>query len=245
LTHRPRKTLAVLAATLVLGLAACSDSAPETTGAGATSTNPLSPPTSTATAVDLSAEEILAKAKSRAEAATSGAYQGTFEESGTKMEIGYRGTADGSTAETKLKLGRGGQATVVSVDGKTYLTGDDAFWAAAGLPSPGPGKYAEVPAAEAPTAGLELSGMLNDFFANVTADDLATKVEEEKVEGVDAWVLTDKDGKDEGTMHIAKDTFDVLRLFGSEGGEGQFEFSDWNERFDIKAPDAGDVVVLR
>jgi hypothetical protein len=245
LTHRPRKTLPILAATLVLGLAACSDSAPETPAPGAASATPASAPTSTTTAADLSAEEILAKAKSRAEAATSGAYQGTFEESGTKMEIAYRGTADGSTAETKLKLGSEGQATVVSVDGKTYLTGDDAFWAAAGLPSPGSGKYAEVPAAEAPTAGLELSGMLDDFFGSVTPDNLASSVEEEKVGGVDAWVLTDKDGKDKGTMHIAKDTFDVLRLSGSEGGEGQFEFSEWNERFDIKAPDAGDIVVLR
>ncbi len=240
MSHRPRKTFAVLAAALVLGLAACSSATPQ---AAPSSTSPSS--TTTTTAAAPTAKEILAKAKSHAQAATSGAYQGTLEDSGTTMEVSYRGSADGSNAETKLKVGKDGQATIVTVGGKTYVSGDSGFWATAGAPSPGAGKFVEVPAAEAPSAGLELSGILDAFFAEVAPGDLSTQVGEEKVGGVDAWVLSDKDGKDKGTLHVAKETFEVLRLFASEGGAGQLEFSDWNGKFEIKAPAAGDIVQLQ
>ncbi len=237
MTHRSRIVAASIAGVLALGLAACSSGdAPAQT---ATST----PPSSTSTSAPaLKAAEILAKAKDRAKAATSGSYVGSFEEDGTTLEITYRGSADGSTAETVMKVADEGSATIVSVDGTTYVAGDKAFWASTGIPFPGEGKYLEVPADQAPSAGLHLSGLVEAFLGEINDSNLAEEIGEEQVDGVGAWVLSDKDGKDKGTIHVAKETFDILRLFGSEGGAGQVDLKDWNKTFDITAPAAGDIV---
>lgn len=239
MTHTPRIVAASLAGVLALGLAACSSSG-DAPAASPSATTPIASASTTAPA--LKATEILAKVRDRAKAATSGSYSGTFDDNGTKLDLTYRGSADGSTAETVMKLPGEGSVTIVSVGGKTYLSGDQAFWTSSGAPFPGEGKFVEVPADQAPNTGLDLAGLVDGFLGEVKESDLAEEVGAETVGGIDAWVLTDKDGKDKGAIHVAKDTFDILRLSGSDGLAGTVDFKDWNKEFDIKAPAAGDIV---
>jgi hypothetical protein len=65
------------------------------------------------------------------------------------------------------------------------------------------------------------------------------------VDGVDCWVLTDKSGKENGALYVAKDTKQLVRFTGTKESPGQLTFTQWNEDLGIKAPAADQVMEIQ
>lgn len=241
-TMTTRAVALVGALAISLGAAACSKS--EAPGAGASSA-PSSATTTTAAPAPKAAE-ILAKAKENALSAKSGAFAGEIEESGTAMTIDFKGTADGSTADIGIEMGKEGKVRLISVPGSVYMQADQVFWKAQGAPAAvqkAGDKFVKAPAEAAKMAdSLSLKNFLDQAFGALTADQLADTVEEESVNGVDCWVLYDKKGKTEGALYVSKDAHEVVRFTGSSASPGQLDFSRWNEDLGIKAPAAKDIL---
>lgn len=243
---------------ITLGAAACSKSDAPTTGAkGAASASASSSGTSSATtssagASDSSAApkaaDILQKAKTNALAATSGAFAGDVEQGGKKINIDFKGTSDGKTADIAIEMEGDGKARVISVAGGVYIQGDSTFWKKQGAPAnvqSAGDKFIKAPAsAAAMTQSLSLKSFLEKAFGAVTPAQLSKTVKSENVGGVDCWVVTDTKGEAEGALYVSKDTFQVVRFTGSKSSPGQLDFSSWNTDLGIKAPPAAQVMAL-
>jgi hypothetical protein len=235
------------ALTISLGAAACSKTETPTTGpsggaTAATSTSAAAPATAP------KASEVLEKAKANALAATSGAFNGTVEDSGKKTTIDFKGTSDGKTADITISMVGDGKARVISVAEGIFIQGDQTFWKKQNAPAKvlaAKDKFIKAPASTASmTESLSLKAFLEKAFGAVSPSQVSSEVGEESVNGVDCWVITDTKGKSEGALYVSKDGFEVVRFTGSTGSPGQLDFSKWNEDLGIKAPDASQVLTL-
>jgi hypothetical protein len=238
--HISTRRIAALvgALTLTLGAGACSKSEPTPGSATASA--------STTTAPAPKAADILAKAKSNALGAKTGAFAGQVSQDGETMKIDFKGTDDGSTSDITIDMGKGGQVHLISLGGIVYMQGDAAFWKAQGAPAEMQAageKFIKAPAGGADmTKELTISNFLAEAFKEVTPEKVSQKVGTEKVNGVDCWVLQDKKGKEEGSLYVSKDKFDLVRFTGSTDTPGQIDFSSWNEDLGIKAPKAEQIM---
>jgi hypothetical protein len=226
------------ALTLTLGVGACSKDEP-TPGAATASA-------STTTAQAPKAADILAKAKSNALSAKSGAFKGEVTQDGEAMKIDFKGTNDGSTSDITIDMGAGGKVHLISVGGAVYMQGDAAFWKAQGAPAEvqnAGDKFIKAPTGEDNlTKELTISNFLAEAFNEVTPDKVSQKVGSEKVNGVDCWVLEDKKSKKEGSLYVSKDKLELVRFTGSTDSPGQIDFSSWNEDLGIEAPKADQIM---
>lgn len=220
-----------------LGAAACSKAEPSATSTASASTAAAPAP---------KASELLEKAKANALAAKSGVFTGQVKEDGETMKLDFKGTNDGSTADITIEPGTGGKVRLISVDGAVYMQGDAAFWKEQGAPAEvqnAGDKFIKAPSdAGGLTEELTIASFLEEAFAEVSASDVSDTVGEEKVNGIDCWVLSDKQGKAEGSLHVSKDKLELVRFTGSTKTPGQIDFSRWNEELGIKAPSADQIL---
>ncbi|HEU5144631.1 MAG TPA: hypothetical protein VFT81_05595 [Dermatophilaceae bacterium] len=238
--HLTTRRVAALvgALTLTLGVGACSKSEPTPGSATASA--------STTTAQAPKAAEILAKAKSNALGAKSGSFAGEVTENGQTMKIDFKGTDDGTTSDITIDMAAEGKVHLISVGGTVYMQGDAAFWKAQGAPAEmqsAGDKFIKAPAGEDDlTKELTISNFLAEAFNEVTPDKVSEKVGSEKLNGVDCWVLVDKKGKEEGSLYVSKDKFELVRFTGSTDSPGQIDFSSWNKDLGIEAPKADQIM---
>lgn len=222
---------------IALGAAACSKSEPSATSTAGASTTAAPAP---------KAAELLAKAKANALAAKSAVFTGQVQNDGETMKLDFKGTNDASTADITIEPGSGGKIRLISVGGFVYMQGDAAFWKEQGAPAEvqnAGDKFVKAPAdAGGLTEDMTIASFLEEAFAEVSASDLSDTVGEEKVNGVDCWVLSDKQGKAEGTLHVSKAKLELVRFTGSSKTPGQIDFSRWNEDLGIKAPSADQIL---
>lgn len=236
---------------ITLGAAACSKSDTPTPRASSSSSASASS-SSSAGATDSSAApkaaDILEKAKTNALAASSGAFAGDVEQGGKKINIDFKGTSDGKTADIAIEMEGDGKARVISVADAVYIQGDSTFWKKQGAPAKvqsAGDKFIKAPAsAAAMTQSLSLKSFLQKAFGAVTPQQLSKTVKSETVGGVDCWVVTDTKGEAEGALYVSKDKFQVVRFTGSKSSPGQLDFSSWNTDLGIKAPPANQVMTL-
>ncbi len=234
-----RRFAAVLGAlAITVGTTACSSSEPATPSTSA--------PTSTTAVAAPKAAEIVAQAKAKALAAETAAFSGQVSEDGETMKLDFKGSKDGSTSDITVDLSPNGKVRIISVGGVVYLQGDEAFWKQQDAPvevQQAGDKFIKAPEEEAGVMGdLTISAFLEDAFSEVTPESISPEVSEESVDGVDCWVVTDKGGKAEGALYVAKDTMELVRFTGSTTSPGQIDFSSWNEDLGVTAPSADQVL---
>ena len=230
-----------------LGAAACSKTETPPTGTSSGGSSATSTSAAGATSAP-QASDVLEQAKTNALAATSGAFNGTVQDSGKKTTIDFKGTSDGKTADITIAVVGDGKARVISVADGIYIQGDETFWKRQNAPDKviaAKDKFIKAPAsAAAMTESLSLKAFLQKAFGAVTPSQVSSTVGEESVNGVDCWVITDTKGKAEGALYVSKDKFEVVRFTGSTGSPGQLDFSRWNEDLGITAPPASQVLTL-
>lgn len=230
-----------------LGAAACSKTETPPTGTSSGGSSATSSSAAGAASAP-QASDVLEQAKANALAATSGAFNGTVEDSGKKTTIDFKGTSDGKTADITISMVGDGKARVISVPDGIYIQGDETFWKRQNAPAKviaAKDKFIKAPASAASiTSSLSLKAFLDKAFGAVTPSQVSSTVGEESVNGVDCWVITDTKGKAEGALYVSKDKFEVVRFTGSKGSPGQLDFSRWNEDLGITAPPANQVLTL-
>lgn len=237
-----RRLAATLGAlSLAFAVTACSTSEP-TGGATASASS-----ATTTAAQAPKANEVVDKAKANALAATSGAFTGEVAENGEKMKIDFKGTKDGSTSDITLDLSPKGKVRLLTVGDAVYMQGDAAFWTSQGAPAEvvaAGDKFVKAPPGTGDdlAGNLTISSFLEEAFTELTPDKIAAEVGEETIDGVDCWVVTDKDGKAEGALYVSKDAMELVRFTGSTESPGQLDFTSWNEDLAITAPAADQVI---
>lgn len=246
-----RRTVALGGALAVtVGAAACAKSDPPTTASTspATSSASSAAPTTTDRQAAPKASEILDRVKANALAAKSAAFEGRIEQRGDWMKIAFKGTADGKTSDIRLEQPGMGQVHLIAVDGEVYLQGDERFWKKQGAPASvqkAGDKFVKAPSSVGGGAGeITLKSFMKQAFGSVSPGELDGKVGSETVDGVDCWVLTDKSGKQNGALYVAKDAMQLVRFTGTKESPGQLTFSQWNEDLGITAPPADQIVKM-
>lgn len=248
MTTTIRRTLALRGAlAITLGAAGCAkDEAPAPSSGSTAAPTSTSAPSATTEASTPKASDILGKVKANALAAKSAAFEGEIEQGGEKLKIAFKGTADGKTSDVHLEQADMGKIHLIAVDGQVYLQGDQTFWKAQGAPESvqkAGDKFVKAPSSAGSLADqVSLKSFMNQAFGSVGNSDLDGTVRSEAVDGVDCWVLTDKSGKDNGALYVAKDSMQLMRFTGTKESPGQLTFSQWNEDLAITAPPAGQVI---
>ncbi len=191
---------------------------------------------------------IVDKAKSNALAAKSGQFAGTVEQDGVETKIAYKGTSDGKTADISIESPKQGKARIIALPAGTFIQADATFWKNAGAPASvqkAGDKFIKAPSsASAMTDSLSLKSFAQKAFGSVSTSSFASEVGEEKVNGTDCWVVTDKRGKDGGALYVSKAKNEIVRFTGTKTSPGQLDFSKWNEDLAITAPAANQIVKL-
>jgi hypothetical protein len=164
---------------------------------------------------------------------------------GLDMDVSTSGDCQGSMTI------KGGTAQILSVDGKAYIKGDEAFWTAnAGSQAPAViamlgDKWMKTGDSDAQLSQLcDLDQFLDGMDEDKGTDDALGEVA--TVEGVQAIEITSK--KDGGTTHawVAIDGKHYIVKLEMEGGDepGTVTFSDFNKELELTAPAADEIVDL-
>ncbi|HET7400060.1 MAG TPA: hypothetical protein VFJ94_16205 [Intrasporangium sp.] len=240
---------------LAVGVGGCStdEQAATTTAASASSSTTAASASSSTTAASASsssaAARILEKARSNALSARSGAFTGEVQQGKEKMQISFKGTSDGKTADVAIAMGTRGKVRLIAVGGGIYMQADETFWknqkAPASVQKAGD-KFVKAPASAASlTSSLNLTAFLKEAFGAVTASKLSDVVTSASVGGVDCWVLTDKQGARNGALYVSKRAYELVRFTGSPSSPGQLDFSRWNQDVGVTAPPASQIITIR
>lgn len=197
-----------------------------------------------------SVADIQAAAVEDMMAATSLRMVGQREQDGKTITLDLAVTTEGKCDGT-MTAGEG-TAGLRSVDGASYVKGDEEFWKAMA------GDQATMIVAligdkwaKLPSGGDDFSSFcdLDEFFNELDNDDTtndklgATR----EIDGVEAIEVT-SDGESGGTLSVWVSTADPHYIVSIEevGGTepGKFTFSDFNETFEITAPADDEIVDL-
>lgn len=246
---------AVAAAVCLAGaLTACSSSDNTTTTTNtsvAGGTTVVETTTTTTEAADLpTAEELLTKAKSQAEAATSGAMSGDVSMGGQQMKIALKGTADGKSLDVDVTIPEMGQIHVINTGGKYYMQVDETFSKGQGGGVIEAGKWFEIPASMASGIGDQFSftSLRDNMLEGLDPADVKGEVEESTLDGRDVYVITDTgDSSGSGKITIDKESGNFVAMDGqftetatgtatASEGNVSLTFSDWNEPIEVTAP---------
>ncbi|MGH8836442.1 MAG: hypothetical protein ACRDWG_15815 [Actinomycetes bacterium] len=230
-----------MASAFVAGLAlvACGGDDDSDTGAPASTTNGVE---------QLSATEILDKAKAAAVAAGSVHVSGEVVQDEGTFGIDMRFGADGSTGTmtfngAQLELLRVGADVYMKATGDTWndLTGQQ------GVGELIADRYVKVPAGDESfgdfTSFLSLESFIDGVLDPTGELEKGTTTE---VRGAQAIGVVDTDKEDGGTVYIALTGEPLpLRIQGAEGStESAIDFLDWGKAMAVTAPAEGDVVDL-
>lgn len=228
-----------------LALAGCGSSDSGDTAGGSAG----SPAKTTEAPKKPSGAELVKQAKATALAAKSGRVVGSVTDEGKQMSIDLAGTLDGTNQALTMGMGGEGEATILTVGGKNYMTGDTTFWttqAGAEAAKMLDGKYVLVPAAEAKEMGdMKLKGLLDEIFAeDMSALESAnSKVEETTVDGQKAYTLSDRVGGGGASMVVTADgKATLIKLTAPKDEPGEMTFSEWNAAKPVAAPSADSII---
>lgn len=254
LMNRTTRRAAALgsAVALVLAVAGCStDATPVTsTSARSTVTSSTASATSTPTTTEdpaPKAAELLSEVKSNALAAKSAAFEGQVDQGGKTLHIAFKGTADGKTSDIGVDRTGLGTLHVIVVGADVYVQADAKFWKAQGAPDSvqkAADKYVKTSRTKGGFTDITLKSFMDQAFGALSAGGLDGRVGSETVDGIDCWVLTDKSGKQNGALYVAKDTKQLVRFEGTKANPGELTFSQWNADLKITAPAADQVIKL-
>lgn len=248
-----RHPVAVAAIVGSLLLGACSggsgapSAAPSSSGSTTTTASGTSTPDSPEPEAP-SAKEVWAKVRAKALAATSGTMTGSVDQAGSTMKVSITGATDGDPQHAVLDLGKTqGKATVLTVNGTYYMTGDDAFWTEQGGKDAATalkGKYVVIEEGAAKEMGdFRIGGILREMFSDPemsSFESLVTPVEAGTVGDTKAWVLG-KEGQ--GQIFVSADgAYDLLKIVGPKTSPGEFTFSGWNVPPKLTAPAKKNIV---
>ena len=178
---------------------------------------------------------------------------GSIEQDGGELDLDVQLNKSGECTGT---IGQdGGTAEFISVDGASYLKGDEKFW----VTSTGSeesaqqvldllgDKWALVPSSE---GGFSEICDLDELLTELDEDKAKSeeKCEETDVDGEEAVEITSED-EDGGTTRafVATDEPHYILKVETKGGDepGSFTFSDFDEKLDLEAPAEEDVVDLQ
>jgi len=186
--------------------------------------------------------------RNSAAAAKSVHIKGAFIEKGQKLQIDVAGDRAGTNTRVIVDDGNGA-VEILTVNGRFYLKADAAYWTKNGSAAAkvAAGKYVTVPAGSA--AGMDvfkvgtlLDQILAKDMSNVQK--LNTQVEETEVDGVSAYLMTDKIGGDGSRIYVSADGQARLIRIESPKGEGSLNFTEWDAVAPVSAPPADQLVEL-
>lgn len=222
-----------------------SDPSAGPSGGSATSSTPSVPKVPSQAGPTPTVEGLLADTKAAIAAASAVRLKGSIDTDGQTMTVDGASDKAGKSVDLSLSGASTGTLHIVMVGGQTYMRGDDAFWSKAGasaIADKAKGKFVHMPAgtndAPADVNTLEMAGSI---FTDIDASQVDT-ITSKSVNGVEAWVLTEKGGN--GTIAVDKATKLPIMLDGGAKSPGQVTFSDWNTPVNVTAPPADQVVEL-
>jgi hypothetical protein len=233
----PARRLAALlsAAAVVLAASACGGNDPTPSAAEAADVDVVD------TQSGPTPVSVLDAAKANAEKARSGAVDGTIGAEGEAMEISFKGTQDGRTADVTLDFGDDGSTHMIAVNGVVYITGDGPFSESFGTDD----KFIKISSKE--TEGIikefTVESLVAQVFGDLKPENLSGELAEETLGDVECWVLTHKDGPEKGSLFVSKDDLNLVRFVGGDDTPAELDFAGWNAKLEIKAPAKKDVWV--
>ena len=245
---RTRPTRALVAATALTATLALTGCGNDATTEGSTSASPSGSASSSSSPSPKQPTmgELYTKVRAASLAAESGHLKGEVTQEGQKTTLEVAGAADGSNQ--KLTVGVGdGEADILTVNGKYYMTGDKAFWKeqtgdakAADLLV---GKYVQISSSDAKELGeLSLGALLEEMFEQdelSTMEKLTSSVETRTDDGAQVWVASDGSGSE---IWVDPETGLLVKIIAAGDDAGELVFDSWNEVSKVKAPPAEDVV---
>lgn len=226
----------------VFGLAGCAGSTDASSSSSAAAGSTGSPTPSAVTPDEPSVGELYTKVRTSSLKAESGHVVGFVTDKGERLEIEIEGLADGSNQSVNVGIGKG-TATILTVGGKNYLSGEKGFWteqtkdpeAAKALV----GKYVAVSAADAKELGdLNLGSLLKEMFADEELgklERLTTGVETRSEGGQEVWVASDSSGSE---FWVDPESENLVKIVVSGDDAGELTFDSWNGAATVKAPPA-------
>jgi hypothetical protein len=232
------RPIPLLTAALVAALATGCGSA---NIAGHASPAPSPTPTSNGVA-DLSATQILARAKDAFESASAVHVKGSVVDGGQHIGV-----------DVRIKNGSGGRGTL-TIDGKTvevlrvgattYLRGDEAFWrASTGNPEAGKllkGKYLAFPTSNAAFKDLATFTDIKAMGAEFGTVTNPKKGSRKTVRGIDTIGLIDP-SPDGGTLYVALQG-KPYPMRTESARSGAIDYLDYNQTVPLTKPPADQVI---
>ncbi|MFD4140283.1 hypothetical protein [Streptomyces sp. NPDC058572] len=247
---------AMVCATAIAGLSACSKSDSGNGGSGA-----AKEPTATASSKPadpfkgLSADQIADKGIETTKGATSLRMAGRVKTDGDLMDVDFavddKGTCTGTMGTD------GATAELLQTDDVMYMKGNEKFWTsmgkeegssgeeAAGIAEMLKGRWMKIPADEGPGEMCDLKGMVSDMDDDKSERTGMTKGPDAEVNGVPAAVVVKKKADGETIeMYVAKEGKPYLLKVHVVGGDepGTMVFSDYDKPVKAVAPPADEVV---
>lgn len=219
---------------------------PSTPAPGATTAAPTAIPSETE--VPATVGEVYRDVRTAALSAGSGHAVGTQTRDGRTLRIDVEGVANGSNQTVFITRSGAGTAEVLTVDGRYWLGGDEAFWVEqTGDANAGKGmvgKYVEVTESDATELGsFTLRSILTEKFglaqyAVLEADGSAAA--RTTLKGREAYLLSGRDG---AKLWVAADgSGTLLRAVGPKGAPSDLTFSEWERAKRWTRPPADAVV---
>jgi len=181
--------------------------------------------------------------RKNAAAAKSVHIKGAFTDAGQKLQIDIAGDRGGKNTRGIVNDGTG-EVEILIAGGKTYVKADAAFWtknASAEVATLAAGKYLVVPTGSAAgTAGFEVGTLLDQIFAQdmTTLQSLNTKVAKTEVNGIPAYLMTDRIGSDGSKIYVSADGRARLLRLESPKAQGSLDFTQWDAVPPVSAPPA-------
>lgn len=200
------------------------------------------------TEVPATVGEVYRDVRTAALSAGSGHAVGTQTRDGRTLRIDVEGVANGSNQTVLITRSGAGTAEVLTVDGRYWLGGDEAFWVEqTGDANAGKGmvgRYVEVTESDATELGsFTLRSILTEKFglaqyAVLEADGSAA--ERTTLKGRQAYLLSGRDG---AKLWVAADgSGALLRAVGPKGAPSDLTFSEWDRARKWTRPPADAVV---
>lgn len=239
------RALPVLALAAALALTGCGggDPAPSSGSSGASGSSSSS---SSAAAEQPSVSDLYEKARAASLDAESGHLEGYVTDGGERLDVEIEGAADGSNQQARLTIGKG-EAVILSVGKKNWMSGDAAFWTEqtgdASAADALVGKFVAISPADAKDIGdLSLGSLLQTVFEDESLSALAnltSSVETRSEGGQDYWVASDGSGSE---IWVDPESGNLRKITATGDSATELTFDRWDAAKTFTAPPASKVV---
>ncbi len=222
-----------------------------TSTSAATATPSAGPAPSTTAAPPVkevpSGEALYAQMRKSVAAATSVRIKGAMTNNGAKLTIDVAGDRDGKNSRALVNDGTG-RAELLSAGGDDYVKADAAYWTkngAAAFARVAAGKYVKVPAGSGVADAVKIGTLLDGVFTDLPRAGALRRVQETKLGGAAAYLLTDLAGTRDGKIYVSADgKANLLRIENTKGNPGVLGFTTWNAVPPFRAPPASQQIKI-